>query len=212
MAETRQRADDQSRLDWGRGQIQRQKKTSLTIADFCRQRGVSVPTFFSWKRRVPEGPGTSFGRSPGDHPSSHPTTPAAATPVHFVPVSIVDPDAGTHLEIDHSASERAEKTMAIGRGNGLSFGSEGGGATAAILFRRTETCPRRGVEPWTYLRAVRDRVSMHPARRIEERLPDRGEALRREGAIPSEATDGSADPYHRRGETESQRRGIGDRS
>jgi hypothetical protein len=35
-----------------------------------------------------------------DHPSPHPTTTAAAAPAHFVPVSIVDPDAGTDLEVE----------------------------------------------------------------------------------------------------------------
>jgi transposase-like protein len=96
----RSHTDHQSRLDWWRRQIQRQPKTNLTIADFCRQLGVSVPTFYYWKRRVQEGPGTPFGRIPGDHPSPHPTTPIAAAPAQFVPVSIVDPDAGTHLEIE----------------------------------------------------------------------------------------------------------------
>jgi hypothetical protein len=36
--------DHRSRHDWWRCQIQRQAKTNLTIADFCRQLGVSVPT------------------------------------------------------------------------------------------------------------------------------------------------------------------------
>ena len=40
---------------WWRRQIQRQPKTDLTIADFCRQLGVSVPTFYYWKRRVQAG-------------------------------------------------------------------------------------------------------------------------------------------------------------
>jgi hypothetical protein len=38
-----------------RGSFQRQPKTNLTIADFCRQLGVSVPTFYHWKRRVQAG-------------------------------------------------------------------------------------------------------------------------------------------------------------
>ena len=83
------------------------------------------------------------------------------------------------LEIDNNASERGEKTIALGRKNWLFFGSEGGGATAAILFSLTETCRRLGVEPWAYLRDVLDRVSTHPASRIDELLPDRWEAIRR---------------------------------
>jgi hypothetical protein len=83
-----------------RRQFQRQQKTDLTIADFCRQLGVSVPTFYYWNRRVQEGPGTPFERVPVDHPSSDSTTPTAAAPAHFVPVSIVHPGADTHLEIE----------------------------------------------------------------------------------------------------------------
>ena len=55
-----------------------------------------------------------------------------------------------------------------GRRNWLFFGSEAGGATAAILFSLTETCKRLGVEPWAYLRDVLDRLSTHPASRIED--------------------------------------------
>ena len=51
------------------------------------------------------------------------------------------------LEIDNNASERGEKTIALGRKNWLFFGSEGGGATAAILFSLTETC--NGVWGWS---------------------------------------------------------------
>ena len=97
------------------------------------------------------------------------------------------------LEIDNNASERGEKTIALGRKNWLFFGSEGGGATAAILFSLTETCRRLGVEPWAYLRDVLDRVSTHPASRIDELLPDRWEAIRRvRGTTPAPAAAASA--------------------
>jgi hypothetical protein len=55
------------------------------------------------------------------------------------------------LEIDNNASERGEKTIAIGRRNWLFFGSEAGGAIAAVLLSLTETCRRLGVEPWRVL-------------------------------------------------------------
>jgi transposase len=100
------------------------------------------------------------------------------------------------LEIDNNASERGEKTIAIGRRNWLFFGSEAGGTTAAVLFSLTETCRRLGVEPWAYLRDVLDRVSTHPASRIDELLPDRWEAIRRgrEATTPAPVSGGSANP------------------
>ena len=77
MTGTRHRTDHQSRLDRWRRQIQRQQKTKLTIADFCRQLGVSVPTFDYGKRRIHGSPCTPFGRLPVGHSSPHPFTPAA---------------------------------------------------------------------------------------------------------------------------------------
>jgi transposase len=118
------------------------------------------------------------------------------------------------LEIDNNASERGQKTIAIGRKNWLFFGSEGGGATAAILFSLTETCKRLGVEPWAYLRDLLDRVSTHPASRIDELLPDHWEAMRRsrEGATTAPAADAAADPPRPGAEPEDERSGIDERS
>jgi transposase len=116
------------------------------------------------------------------------------------------------LEIDNNASERGEKTIAIGRNNWLFFGSENGGATAAVLFSLTETCKGLGIDPWAYLKDVLDRLSTHPASRIEELLPDRWEALRRAAAMASGTAAGPVDPGKRPLETETPRRGIGDSS
>ena len=77
-------------------QIQRQPKTNLTIAKLCRQLGVSVPTFYYWKRRVQAGPRTPSGPVAAPYPIELPAT--AATP--FVPVSIVNPDTDTYLELE----------------------------------------------------------------------------------------------------------------
>ncbi len=81
------------------------------------------------------------------------------------------------LEIDNNASERAVKPVAIGRRNWLFAGSEEGGRTAAILFSLASTCKALKLDPFAYLRDVLDRVSTHPARRIDELLPDRWKAL-----------------------------------
>ena len=94
MSGMRSHTDHQSRLDWWRRQIQRQPKTHLTIADFCRQLGVSVPTFSYWKRRVQTGLWTPSEPVVEASRSRPPTT----APAPFLPVSIVDLDAGTRLE------------------------------------------------------------------------------------------------------------------
>ena len=96
MTGMRSHTDHQARLDWWRRQIQRQPKTHLTVADFCRQLGVSVPTFYYWKRRVQAVSQTASDPVAMVSPARSPVP----LTVPFVPVSIVDPDAGTLLEIE----------------------------------------------------------------------------------------------------------------
>ncbi len=47
----------------------------------------------------------------------------------------------------------------------------GGGARAAILCSLVNTCKAHQINPFTYLREVIDRVSTHPASRVEEITP-----------------------------------------
>ena len=89
-------------------------------------------------------------------------------------------DAG-FLELDNGACERAFKPVALGRKNWLFVGSDKGGETAAVLMSLCTTCKNLGIDPQAYLRDVLDRISTHPARRIEELLPDRWQALRQAG-------------------------------
>lgn len=50
-----------------------------------------------------------------------------------------------------------------------------------MLMSLCTTCKNLGIDPQAYLRDVLDRISTHPARRIEELLPDRWQALRQAG-------------------------------
>jgi hypothetical protein len=90
------------------------------------------------------------------------------------------------LELDNGACERAFKPVALGRKNWLFAGSDRGGETAAVLMSLCTTCKALGIDPQAYLRDVLDRISTHPARRIEELLPDRWQALRQAGATAKE--------------------------
>ncbi|HVH78512.1 MAG TPA: IS66 family transposase, partial [Stellaceae bacterium] len=76
------------------------------------------------------------------------------------------------LSIDNNASERAIRPIAVGRKNWLHLGSDAGGRTAAILLSVTQSARASGLEPWSYLRDVLDRVSTHPSSRLSELLPD----------------------------------------
>ena len=77
------------------------------------------------------------------------------------------------LAIDNNVAERALRKIAVGRRNWLFFGSDGGGATAAVLASFTETCQRHGTNPWTYLADVLTRVPSYPAEQLAHFLPDR---------------------------------------
>ena len=75
------------------------------------------------------------------------------------------------LEIDNGATERANRDVAIGRGNWTFFGSDNGGRTAAILMSFIATCKRCGVEPFAWFRDVLSRIATHPVHRLTELLP-----------------------------------------
>jgi transposase len=78
-----------------------------------------------------------------------------------------------YLSIDNNATENAIRPIAVGRKNWLHLGSDRGGRTAATLLSLVQTCKNLGNEPFSYLRDVLDRVSTHPASRVDDLLPDR---------------------------------------
>ncbi len=75
------------------------------------------------------------------------------------------------LEIDNGATERANRDIAIGRGNWTFFGSDNGGKTAAVLLSFIAMCKRNAVEPCAWFRDVLSRIATHPINRIEDLLP-----------------------------------------
>lgn len=78
-----------------------------------------------------------------------------------------------YLAIDNNAAERAIKIVVIGRKNYLFCGSDEGGRTAATLYSITVTCKRLSLDPFRYLRDVLAAVSTHPAKDLDQLLPDR---------------------------------------
>jgi transposase len=91
------------------------------------------------------------------------------------------------LHIDNNLSERTLKLIGMGRINWLFLGSDQGGQTAAVLFSFTATCKQQGIDAFTYLRDVFDRIATHPADRLEELLPHRWQAARQASAAPASA-------------------------
>ena len=75
------------------------------------------------------------------------------------------------LEIDNGATERANRDIALGRGNWTFFGSDNGGKTAAVLRSFIASCKRCGVEPFAWFHDVLARIPAHSIARLSELLP-----------------------------------------
>jgi transposase len=87
------------------------------------------------------------------------------------------------LEIDNGAAERANRDIALGRGNWTFFGSDNGGKTAAVLRSFIATCKRCGVEPFAWFQDVLARIPAHSILRLNELLPHHWKPL----AFPAQA-------------------------
>src|SRR5215467_13509608 len=81
------------------------------------------------------------------------------------------------LEIDNGATERANRDIAVGRGNWTFFGSDGGGKTAAVLLSFVAICKRNAVEPFAWFHDVLSRIATHPVHRLAELLPQNWKPL-----------------------------------
>jgi hypothetical protein len=75
------------------------------------------------------------------------------------------------LEIDNGATERANRDIAIGRGNWTFFGSDNGGKIAAVLLSFIAMCTRDAVEPFAWVRNVLSRIATYPVHRLAEIAP-----------------------------------------
>ena len=80
------------------------------------------------------------------------------------------------LEIDNNGAERSLRGIAVGRKNWLFYGSDNGGLTAAVLTSLIASAKRAKIDPVAYLRDIFDRISAHPAGRLDEFLPDQWKA------------------------------------
>ena len=90
------------------------------------------------------------------------------------------PDA----RLDNNVAERAIRPLTIGRKNWLFVGSENGGKASAVLLSLVQSCRNLGINPQTYLEDVLRRIMGHPARQIDELLPDRWLAAKHKDAAP----------------------------
>jgi transposase len=83
------------------------------------------------------------------------------------------------VEIDNSLVENAIRPTALGKKNWLFVGADTAGDRSPILYTVIESCRRRGLDPYAYLRDVLTRL---PA---ADQPPGAGIHPRQPGQIPS---------------------------
>ncbi len=88
-------------------------------------------------------------------------------------VYLGDPD----VPIDTNHLERALRVIPLGRKNWLFCWTEIGAQHVGIIQSLLTTCRLQGVDPYTYLVDVLQRVSLHPARQVEDLTPRRWKDL-----------------------------------
>jgi transposase len=75
------------------------------------------------------------------------------------------------VEIDNNLVENAIRPTALGKKNWLFIGEANAGDRSAILYTIIESCRRRGVEPYAYLKAVLTRLPHMTNKQIPEVIP-----------------------------------------
>jgi transposase len=78
------------------------------------------------------------------------------------------------LAIDNGPAERAIRPLAVSRRNWLFIGGDGGLRTASVLLSLCASAKRQGLNAWSYLRDLFERLpAVPPGSDLSEFLPDR---------------------------------------
>ncbi|HZV35397.1 MAG TPA: transposase [Verrucomicrobiae bacterium] len=79
--------------------------------------------------------------------------------------------ARRRVEIDNNLVENAIRPTAIGKKNWLFVGEAEAGERGAILYTIVESCRRRGIDPYTYLKDVLTRLPRMTNHQVPEVIP-----------------------------------------
>jgi hypothetical protein len=75
------------------------------------------------------------------------------------------------LNIDNNPVERAIRPVAVGRKNYLFAGSHEAAQRSAMLYSLLGTCKLHGINPFTWLRDILERIGQYPVNRVNDLLP-----------------------------------------
>lgn len=74
------------------------------------------------------------------------------------------------LEIDHNLIENQIRPVALGRKNYLFAGRHNGARRSAMIYSFLGTCKLQGIESYTWLKDILERIPDHQVSRIHELL------------------------------------------
>ncbi|WKN41685.1 IS66 family transposase [Tunicatimonas pelagia] len=77
------------------------------------------------------------------------------------------------LEIDNNLIENTIRPIALGRKNYLFAGSHAAAQRIAVFYSLLGSCKLHGIEPYSYLKDILERLPDHPINEIEDLLPHR---------------------------------------
>lgn len=77
------------------------------------------------------------------------------------------------LNIDNNPVENSIRPVALGRKNYLFAGSHEAAKRSGMLYSLLGTCKMHGIEPYTWLKDVLQRIATHPINKVQELLPHR---------------------------------------
>ena len=75
------------------------------------------------------------------------------------------------VEIDNNLVENAIRPTAIGKKNWLFFGSQEAGQRSAVMYTLIANCRLHGVEPYTYLKDVLERLPTTTNQQVAQLTP-----------------------------------------
>lgn len=75
------------------------------------------------------------------------------------------------LSIDNNPVENSIRPVALGRKNYLFAGSHEAAKRSGMLYSLLGTCKMNGIEPYTWLKDVLQRIAEHPVNKVKELLP-----------------------------------------
>jgi len=77
------------------------------------------------------------------------------------------------VEIDNNIVENAIRPTAVGKKNWLFMGEAGAGQRGAVIYTVVESCRRRKIDPYAYLRDVLTRLPSATTAQVGDLLPER---------------------------------------